>query len=254
MNKLEKKLREKDKNFIGFLTGGDPSIEKLGPMVHALEDGGCDVIEIGVPFSDPLADGPVIQSAGQRAIEKGVCLKSIFSEISKFRKDIQVPLVFLIYYNSIFNYGVKEFVEKCEELGIDGLIIPDLPYEEQDEILEFLDQEKIALIPFATPTSKDRMKKTLSNGSGFVYTVSSLGVTGRDSEIYKDFEEYIKEVKKYSNIPVAVGFGISSQADVKNIYKYVDNVIVGTAIVKKIHQSNGDYETVKNYIKELITL
>lgn len=251
MNRLEKKLREKNKNFIGFLTGGDPSIEKLGSMVHALEDGGCDVIEIGIPFSDPLADGPVIQSAGQRAIEKGACLKSIFSEISKFRKDISVPLVFLIYYNSIFSYGVKEFIDKCEKIGIDGLIIPDLPYEEQDEILEFLDQEKIALIPFATPTSKERMKKTLSKGSGFVYTVSSLGVTGRDSEIYKDFEEYIQEVKKYSNIPVAVGFGISSSADVENIYKYVDNVIVGTAIVKKIHESNGDYEIVKNYVKEL---
>ncbi|MDP0488417.1 MAG: tryptophan synthase subunit alpha, partial [Fusobacterium sp. JB020] len=171
MNRLEKKLREKKKNFIGFLTGGDPSLEKLGLMVRALEDGGCDVIEIGVPFSDPLADGPVIQSAGQRAIEKGVNLRSIFDEISKFRDEINVPLVFLIYYNSIYNYGVKEFIKRCEEVGIDGLIIPDLPYEEQDEMLEYLDQEKVALIPFATPTSNNRMAKTLSRGSGFVYTV-----------------------------------------------------------------------------------
>lgn len=252
MNRLEKKLREKKKNFIGFLTGGDPSLEKLGLMVRALEDGGCDVIEIGVPFSDPLADGPVIQSAGQRAIEKGVNLRSIFDEISKFRDEINVPLVFLIYYNSIYNYGVKEFIKRCEEVGIDGLIIPDLPYEEQDEMLEYLDQEKVALIPFATPTSNNRMGKTLSRGSGFVYTVSSLGVTGRESDFYKDFEKYIEEVKKYSDIPVAVGFGISSSEDVKKIYEYVDNVIVGTAIVKKINETDGDYEEVKNYIKKLL--
>lgn len=252
MNRLEKRLREKNKNFIGFLTAGDPSLEKLELMIRALEDGGCDVVEIGVPFSDPLADGPVIQSAGQRAIEKGVNLKSIFNEISKFRDNINVPLVFLIYYNSIYNYGVKEFIEKCEEVGIDGLIIPDLPYEEQDEVLKYLNQEKVALIPFATPTSKERMEKTLSRGSGFVYTVSSLGVTGRESDFYKDFEKYIGEVKKYSNIPVAVGFGITSSDDIRKIYEYVDNVIVGTAIVKKINETDGDYKEVKNYIKNLL--
>lgn len=253
MNKLEKVLKNKKKNFIGFLTAGDPSIEKLELMIKALEDGGCDVVEIGIPFSDPLADGPVIQSAGQRAIEKGVNLPLIFDSIEKFRNKVNVPLVFLIYYNTIFKYGVKEFVKKCEDISIDGLIIPDLPYEEQDEILEYLNQEKVALIPFATPTSKERMKKTIARGSGFVYAVSSLGVTGRESDFYENFKNYIEEVKKYSNLPVAIGFGISNSEDVKNMYNYVDNVIVGTAIVKKIFETNGDYEKVKDYISNLIT-
>ncbi len=257
MNRIEKVLQDKKlsgkKSFIGYLTAGDPDIGKLPALLKAMVAGGCDVIEIGVPFSDPLADGPVIQAAGQRSIEKGTNIYKIFEVLSDIRSDLDVPLAFLVYFNTLTVYGVEKFVRKCEEVGIDGLIIPDLPYEEQDELTQFMDQDKVALIPFATPTSKDRMAYTLADGSGFVYTVSSMGVTGRESEFHKDLEDYLAEVKSYAKIPVAVGFGISTKEDVKRMSGLADAVIVGTAIVKNIHASGGDDEGLKAYIEELVS-
>jgi len=255
MNRIQQKLTDnKDsgkKSFIGYLTAGDPSIEKLKPLLLAMEKGGCDVIEIGIPFSDPLADGPVIQAAGQRSIENGTNIYKIFDVLSTCRKEIQVPLAFLVYFNTLTVYGVEAFVKKCEEVGIDGLIIPDLPYEEQDELTCFLNQDKVALIPFATPTSKERMAYTLKGGSGFIYTVSSMGVTGRSSEFHKDLEEYIKQVHQYADIPVAIGFGVSTKEDVAKISHLADAVIVGSAIVTKIHENKGDEKVIEGYIREL---
>lgn len=257
MNRIQQVLTDKkDKNqksFIGYLTAGDPGIDKLEPLLFAMVEGGCDVIEIGVPFSDPLADGPVIQAAGQRSIEGGTNIYKIFDVLESVRHQLDVPLAFLVYFNTLTVYGVEKFVKKCEEVGIDGLIIPDLPYEEQEELTQFMDQDKVALIPFATPTSKDRMAYTLEKGTGFVYTVSSMGVTGRESQFHKDLENYLEEVKKYAKIPVAIGFGISSKEDVTRMAGLADAVIVGTAIVKNIHASGGDPAGLKSFIQELVS-
>jgi tryptophan synthase alpha chain len=257
MNRIQEVLtnrKEKNlKSFIGFLTAGDPDISKLEPLLYALEEGGSDVIEIGIPFSDPLADGPVIQAAGQRSIENGTNVYKVFEVLEKCRNKIKVPIAFLVYFNTLTVYGVEAFVQKCVEIGIDGLIIPDLPYEEQAELTQFLDQDKIALIPFATPTSKERMAFTLAEGTGFVYTVSSMGVTGRASDFYSDLDNYIKLVHSYAKIPVAIGFGISTKEDVTKMSKLADAVIVGTAIVKNIHESGGDPVKLKAFIEELVS-
>lgn len=258
MNKLQAVLTKNKeagkKSFIGYFTAGDPSIDAFERTLLSLEKAGCDAIEIGVPFSDPLADGPIIQAAGQRAIEGGINIEKIFDLVAKHRAQVKAPLVFLIYFNTIYRYGIKAFAKRCEEAGIDGLIIPDLPLEEQAEFLLYLDQTKTAMIPFATPTSKKRLPKVLANGSGFVYTVSSMGVTGRDSEFYADIEKYVEEVRKAAkDIPVAIGFGISSARDVKKISKIADAVIVGSAIVTKIHETNADPKAIEAFIKELKT-
>ncbi len=257
MNRIQQVLTDKkqlkQKSFIGYLTAGDPDIHKLEPLLYALEEGGCDVIEIGVPFSDPLADGPVIQAAGQRSIDNGTNIYKIFEVLKKCRKNIQAPIAFLVYFNTLTVYGVEAFVKECESVGIDGLIIPDLPYEEQGELTQFLDQNKVALIPFATPTSKDRMAFTLKEGSGFVYTVSSMGVTGRASDFYSDLDNYIKAVHSYATIPVAIGFGISTKEDVKRMSQLADAVIVGTAIVTHIHENNGNPDKLKSFIEELVS-
>lgn len=255
MNQLQQKLEENKmlgkKSFIGYLTAGDPDLNQLPDLLKAMEDGGCDVIEIGVPYSDPLADGPVIQAAGQRSIENGTTIYKIFESLEGCRKDIKVPLVFLVYYNTLVIYGVEGFIQRCEAVGIDGLIIPDLPYEEQGEILEFLNQEKTALIPFATPTSKERMAFTLQRGSGFVYTVSSMGVTGRASDFHSELNAYMEEVREASGLPVAIGFGVSTPDDVKRLQPLADAVIVGSAIVTKIHETGGDPEQVKAFVRSL---
>ena len=256
MNRIEEvlntKKQAKEKSFIGYLTAGDPTLEQLPALVQALEKGGCDVIEIGVPFSDPLADGPVIQAAGQRSIEGGTSIHKIFDSLSSFRAEINTPIAFLVYYNTLTIYGIEAFVHKCVDVGIDGLIIPDLPYEEQKELTEILKDTSIALIPFATPTSKERMAFTLKKGQGFVYTVSSMGVTGRLSEFHADLENYVNEVKSYTDLPVAIGFGISNTEDVKRMSRLADAVIVGTAIVKQIHETGGDAEQVENFVRRLV--
>lgn len=257
MNRIQQVLtdRKQDnkKSFIGYLTAGDPDINKLEPLLYSLEEGGCDVIEIGVPFSDPLADGPVIQAAGQRSIERGTNIYKIFEVLKKCRKNVKAPIAFLVYFNTLTVYGIEAFVKECEEVGIDGLIIPDLPYEEQEELTQFLDQDKVALIPFATPTSRDRMAFTLKDGSGFVYTVSSMGVTGRSSDFYSDLDNYIEAVHKYANIPVAIGFGISSKEDVTKMSKLADAVIVGSAIVTHIDENNGDPAKLKAFVEGLVS-
>ncbi len=256
MNRIEQVLKTKKqqnlKSFIGYFTAGDPSIEALPSIVSALYRGGCDVIEMGIPFSDPLADGPVIQAAGQRAIERGTTIYKIFECVATFRNTIQVPIAFLVYYNTLVIYGVEAFVQQCVKIGIDGLIIPDLPFEEQEELSHYLKNTSIALIPFATPTSKERMHFTLNQGQGFVYTVSSMGVTGRLSEFYKDLDTYVQEVRSYTTLPIAIGFGISTPYDVKRMGELADAVIVGTAIVKKIYESKGDSDAIAGFVASLV--
>lgn len=255
MNRIEKKfeeLRAKGKKaLITYVTGGDPSIEQTEQYIYDKEGAGADIIEIGIPFSDPLADGPVIQVAAQRALDNGVTLDKIFKCITNVRKKSQVPLAFLVYFNTVLYYGAERFVKKCEEIGIDGLIIPDLPKEEREEIQPYIDKSNVSLIPLVAPNSRDRIKSVIEGGSGFVYCVSSLGVTGVRQEFYKEVESFLQEVRKNTTLPLAVGFGISKKEDVEKLQPYVDGVIIGSAIVKKIEEDNGKSDAMVKYLKDI---
>lgn len=240
-----------EKAFIGYLTAGDPDLNKTEAFVYALEKGGANIIELGIPFSDPLADGPTIQEAGQRALAAGVTIDKILNMVEGIRKNTNIPLVFMVYYNTILIHGVEKFIKRCHEVGIDGIIVPDLPLEERSELLEVLDAYPIAFIPLIAPTSKDRIKKIIEGCSGFVYCVSSLGVTGGRSNFYEDITPYLRLIKKHAHIPIAVGFGISSREDIQRLENEVDGVIIGSAIMRKIQETNGDEVAIEAYIKEL---
>lgn len=245
-------LKKEDKKaHISFLTAGDPTVEKSYELIKALVAGGSDIVEIGVPFSDPLADGPVIQAAANRALENGITVDQVFDLVRKVRKEIEVPLLFLMYINTILVYGKEKFIGNCQEVGIDGLIIPDMPYEEQDELLPLMQEAGIELIPLVAPTSKDRVAMITAASNGFVYCVSSMGVTGRNAEFHTGIEAYIEDVRSQTDLPLAIGFGISTNEDVKRFEKIADGVIVGSAIVKKIHEFNGAPEPVKAFVSQL---
>lgn len=244
MNRINKKMRElQSKNqvaLITYITAGDPSIEQTEQLIYAKERGGADIIEIGIPHSDPVADGPIIQEAVQRALKAGTRTEDVFECIKKVRQNSQVPIAILAYYNMIFTYGIQEFIEKCDTIGVDGLIIPDLPLEEREEVSPFLKGKDIALIPLVAPTSKTRIKAITDQAGGFVYCVSSLGVTGERSEFHKEVEIFLKEVRQSTNLPIAVGFGISRKEDIIRFKKSVDGIIIGSAIVKQIHQCGAN--------------
>ncbi|MBZ4683620.1 MAG: tryptophan synthase subunit alpha [Fusobacteriales bacterium] len=249
---FEKLKKENKTALITYLTAGDPNIEQTENLIYAKAKAGADIIEIGIPFSDPPADGPVIQRAAKRALDNGVKVDDIFNMVKNIRKTLDIPLVFLVYYNIIFSYGKDKFIKNCEEVGIDGLIIPDLPLEERDEILPL--PETLDLIPLVAPNSKDRIGKIVENTSGFVYCVSSMGVTGVRDNFEINIENYLNEVRKYTDLPLAIGFGISKRSDVEKFEKIADGVIVGSAIVKIIEETNGDIEKVSQKVKELKNL
>ena len=252
MSRIGKKFEELAGKtaFIGYITAGDPSIEKTKNLVLALEKGGCDIVELGIPYSDPVADGPVIQAAAQRALDNGTTIEKIFDVVKDIRKVSQIPLVFLVYYNSIYASGIEKFVRSCVEIGVDGLIIPDLPLEERDEILPFLNKD-IDLIPLVAPNSGDRVEKILENGGGFVYCISSFGVTGTREEFDSSISEYLNEVKKVSELPLAIGFGISTRKDVEIFETLANGVIVGSALVKVVAETDGDAKALEDKVKEL---
>lgn len=255
MNRIDKKFIElKEKNqkaLITYITAGDPSLEKTRELIYAKEKAGADIIEVGIPFSDPLADGPVIQKAAQNALNKGIKVKEIFQCIEEVRKNTQIPLLFLVYFNTILAYGIETFVDKCNQVGIDGLIIPDLPFEEQEEIMPFIRKSNVALIPLIAPTSKDRVKKILKDKNGFIYCISSLGVTGMNNNFYEEAETFLKTVKESTKLPTAVGFGISNKEDVARFKPYVDGVIVGSAIVKRVTDDEKSIKQVEDFVAEL---
>lgn len=234
MNRIDKYFQTNEKSLIVFFTAGDPSIEKTKSFILDAEKAGADIVEIGIPFSDPLAEGEVIQEANKRALSQNVKLKDVFNMVKEVREQSEIPLVFLTYANPVYYYGYDKFFAKCKEIGIDGIIIPDIPYESQTEIKEFTSKYGVKLISLISPTSKDRIKEIAENSEGFVYTVSSLGVTGVRSKIVTDLESISKEIKKHTNTKVAVGFGISTQEQVKEYSKYFDACIVGSALVKII--------------------
>ncbi|MDD3569884.1 MAG: tryptophan synthase subunit alpha [Lachnospiraceae bacterium] len=226
------KAFENRKAFIGFVTGGDPSIEKSEEFIMEMVRGGADLIEIGIPFSDPTAEGVVIQEANIRALSNRTTTDTIFDLVVNVRKKTDVPLVFLTYLNPVFTYGLEKFFTRCEETGVDGIIIPDLPYEEKGELADIATNHGIDIISLIAPTSEDRIKKIASDATGFVYVVSSMGVTGVRSEIKTDVKSIIDVVKSVTNVPTAVGFGISTPEQATEISQYADGVIVGSAIVK----------------------
>lgn len=240
--------------FIGFLTGGDPSIEKSCEFILKMAEAGADLIEIGIPFSDPVAEGPVIQSANVRALSAGTDTDSIFRLVENVRKKTDIPLVFLTYLNPVYKYGYEEFFSRCEQVGIDGIIIPDLPFEEKGELSGIALSHNVDVISLIAPTSDDRIRNIAEKATGFIYVVSSMGVTGVRSEIKTDLDSIIKTIKACSNVPAAVGFGINTPEQAYEISKISDGVIVGSAIVKIIEKyGENSAEQIYDYVKQMKT-
>ncbi len=255
MNRIEKRLeelkKENKKAFITYMTAGLPSIEESKEIIKEQAKAGIDIIELGVPFSDPVADGPVIQAASYKAIQKGVNLKKVFQLVEDLRKECEVPLVFMLYYNTVLYYGVQEFVDTCAKVGVDGVIIPDLPYEETFEIRACMDKNENAplLIPLVSPVSKDRIEKIVKDARGFVYCVSSMGVTGQAADFHKDVSNYLKDVKKKSSIPIMMGFGIRTAKDVEPFRDIIDGCIVGSHFIRLMEENNYDKNAISQYVQ-----
>ncbi len=246
------KAFEHGKAFIPFVTCGDPSLDVTEEVVYAMVEAGADLIELGVPFSDPTAEGPVIQGANIRALAGGVTTDKVFDLVRKLRKKVTIPMVFMTYANVVFSYGSERFISTCREIGIDGLILPDIPYEEKDEFDGICKQYDVDLISLITPTSHERISMIANDASGFVYCVSSLGVTGTRTKITTDIGAMVDLVKKAKDIPCAVGFGISTPEQAKQMAEKSDGVIVGSAIVKLCAQYGKDcVPYVRDYVKSM---
>ena len=243
---------EKGKAFIPFITCGDPDLETTAAVVRAAAANGADLIELGIPFSDPTAEGPVIQGANIRALEGGVTTDKVFDLVRELRKDVAIPMVFMTYANVVYSYGAENFISICQEIGIDGLILPDVPYEEKEEFDSVCKKYDMDLISLIAPTSHERISMIAKEASGFVYCVSSLGVTGTRSEITTDIGAMAKLVKKAKDIPCAVGFGISTPEQAKKMAGLSDGAIVGSAIVKLCGTYGKDaVPYVKEYVKSM---
>ncbi len=230
------KAFENKKAFIGFLTAGDPTLEKTEEFVLEMERAGASLIELGVPFSDPIADGPVIQEANIRSLSAGCTTDKLFDTVASIRKKTQIPLVFLAYLNTLYKYGYDKFCSRCQECGIDGVIIPDLPYEERDELVPIASKYGVDVITMVAPTSKERIRMVVKDATGFIYVVSSMGVTGARSEITTDVGEIVETIREVTDTPTAIGFGINTKEQVHKYSAIADGAIIGSAIVKIIAQ------------------
>lgn len=225
---------EKQKAFIAFVTAGDPCLEITEQLIPAMAEAGADLIEIGIPFSDPIAEGIVIQEADMRALAAGTTTDRIFDSVVRIRQKTSVPLAFMTYINPVYVYGVERFVKRAAECGIDALIVPDLPFEEKQELLPACEMYGLELISLIAPTSKERIHMIAREAKGFVYCVSSMGVTGVRKEITTDIGQMVSLVKQVRDIPCAIGFGISTPTQAKQMAAFADGVIVGSAIIKII--------------------
>lgn len=234
------KAFENGKAFIPFVTCGDPDLETTARVVRAMAEAGADLIELGIPFSDPTAEGPVIQAANVRALAAGTTTDKIFDLVRELRRDVTVPMVFMTYANVVFSYGSERFISTCADIGIDGLILPDVPYEEKEEFDPLCKQYGLDLISLVAPTSEDRVAMIAREAGGFVYIVSSLGVTGVRSEITTDIGAMAKLIRANTTVPCAVGFGISAPEQAERMARLSDGAIVGSAIVKLIAQYGTD--------------
>ena len=253
MSKI-KSAFENGKAFITFITCGDPDLETTEKIVRASVENGADLIELGIPFSDPTAEGPVIQGANIRALAGGVTTDKIFELVRKLRKDISTPMVFMTYANVVFSYDAEKFISTCREIGIDGLILPDLPFEEKDEFLPICDKYDVDLISLIAPTSDKRIGMISKEAKGFIYVVSSLGVTGTRSEITTDLDSLISVVRENTDVPCAIGFGISTPEQASKMASISDGAIVGSAIIKIIEKYGKDApKHVGEYVKSMKT-
>ena len=252
MNKRITEAFANGKAFIPFLTCGDPSLEITEQLVYAMEEAGADLIELGIPFSDPTAEGPVIQEANVRALAGGVTTDKVFAMVEKIRKNTKIPMVFMTYANVVFSYGTERFIKRAAEVGMDGLILPDVPFEEKEEFDVVCKQYGLDLISLIAPTSHERIRMIAKEAKGFVYCVSSLGVTGVRSEIKTDVAKMVEMVKEVNDIPAAIGFGISTPEQAKKMASVSDGAIVGSAIVKIVAKYGKEcIPEVEKYVKEM---
>lgn len=246
------KAFENGKAFIPFITCGDPDLETTAKIVREAVANGADLIELGIPFSDPTAEGPVIQGANIRALKGGVTTDKVFDLVRELRKDVTVPMVFMTYSNVVFSYGADKFISTCKEIGINGLILPDLPYEEKEEFLPQCKKYGVDLISLIAPTSENRIAMIAKEADGFIYLVSSLGVTGTRSEISTDLKSIVDVIRQNTSVPCAIGFGISTPEQARKMADIADGAIVGSAIIKIIEQYGKDApKYVGEYVKSM---
>ena len=246
------KAFENGKAFIPFLTCGDPDLETTERTVRAMAEAGADLIELGIPFSDPTAEGPVIQAANLRALSGGVTTDDIFEMVRRLRRDISVPMVFMTYANVVYSYGTEGFLSTCADIGMDGLILPDVPYEEKDEFAPLCRQYGLDLVSLIAPTSENRIAMIAREATGFLYIVSSLGVTGERSEIHTDIAAMVRLVRANTDIPCAVGFGISTPEQAEQMARLADGAIVGSAIVRLMERYGRDAAPhVAEYVRQM---
>ncbi len=248
------KAFENGKAFIPFITCGDPDLETTAKIVREMVKNGATLIELGIPFSDPTAEGPVIHDANLRALSAGTTTDKVFDLVRDLRRDVTVPMVFMTYANVVYSYGAEKFISTCKDIGIDGLILPDVPFEEKEEFAPICEKYGLDLISMIAPTSEQRIETIAKEAKGFIYIVSSLGVTGVRSEIKTDIGSIVEAVRKYTNVPCAIGFGISTPEQAKKMAAVADGVIVGSAIVKQI-AANGreSAPVIGEYVRSMST-
>ena len=247
--------KKKEKALIIYLTAGDPSLAVTKELIMALEKAGADILEIGVPFSDPTADGPIIQAAAQRALKNGTTLEGILRMIGEVRNVSQIPIVLFGYFNPIFAYGVKKFAKAAAKAGVDGVLVVDLPPEEAQELRQYSDAAGIDFISLVAPTTgPERMHKILAGAAGFIYYVSITGITGTAAPKITDIKTAVDQIRKMTKLPVAVGFGITKPAQAREIGRIADGVVVGSAVVKMIDENRSNPELMKvvaGYVREI---
>ena len=257
MSRIEEKFKEvlgrKGKAFIPYVMAGDPDLQRTKEVVAILEECGADIIELGVPFSDPLSDGPTIQKAAQRALGEGVTLRKVIEFVGDLRKSTQTPIVLMTYYNPIFRYGEERFVRDASAAGVDGIIVPDLPPDEAGSLLSFSKNAGFDIIFLVAPTSTgERIKKVARTSRGFIYYVSITGITGSKLSVDPSIGSHIKKVRKTGRKPVAVGFGISTPEEAAEIARIADGVIIGSAIVKRMKDPDEDLKKYLNALRQAI--
>ena len=251
MNRISRAFEGK-KALITFVTGGDPDVETTEALILGMAEAGADVVEIGIPFSDPIAEGIVIQEADERALKAGCTVDRLFEMVKGVRRKVDIPLLFMTYVNPIFAYGKERFMERCADCGIDGVIVPDLPFEEKGELTDECARNGISQISLIAPTSRERIELIAKGAEGFLYCVSSLGVTGVRGKLGSDAAEMVRQAKKVTSIPCAVGFGISTPEQARDMAAVSDGVIVGSAIVRLVAKyGRGCIPEVKRFVGEL---
>lgn len=253
MNKNIERAFDHGKAFVAFVTCGDPDLDTTKKIILALERAGCDLIELGIPFSDPTAEGPVIQEANERALSNGCTTDDVFEMIKEVRKETSIPMVFMTYANVVFHYGTEKFCQKMVDTDMSGMILPDVPYEEKDEFETVCHQYGLDFIRMIAPTSHDRIKMIAKDAQGFLYCVSSLGVTGTRSKITTNVNEMVDIVRSVSDIPCGIGFGISTPEQAKKMTEKADAAIVGSAIIKIIAKYGKEApDHVEAYVRSMV--